>query len=50
MAITNFYFIPNNSNKNEINFNSDAKYFAFVKFTQFIKYKFNNFLLTKVCI
>ena len=40
MAITNFYFIPNNSNKNEINFNSNAKYFTFVRFTQFIKYKY----------
>jgi methionyl-tRNA formyltransferase len=40
LAIIDFYSVLNNSNKNEINFKSDAKYFAFVSFTQFIKYKF----------
>ncbi len=50
LAIIDFYSVLNNSNKIEINFKSDAKHFAFVRFTQFIKYKFNNFLLTKVCI
>ena len=43
LAITDFYFLPNNPDKNEINFNSKAKYFANTKLTQFIKYKFNNF-------
>ena len=43
LAITDFYSLPNNPDKNEINFNSKAKYFANTKLTQFIKYKFNNF-------
>ena len=40
LAITDFYSLPNNLDKNEINFNSNTKYFAFVRFTLFIKYKF----------
>ena len=39
-AIINFYLTINNSDKSEMNFNSNTKYFAFVRFTLFIKYKF----------
>lgn len=42
LAITNFYSVLNNSHKNKIYFNADKKYFAFVRLTQFIKYRFNN--------
>ena len=43
LAIIKFYLTINNSNKSEVNNNSGMKYFAFVRLTQFIKYKFNNF-------
>lgn len=46
LAIIKFYLTINNSNKSEVNNNSGMKYFAFVRFTQFIKYKFNNFRWT----
>ena len=39
-AIINLYMTINNTNKSEMNFNSNNKYFAFVRCTRFLKYKF----------
>ena len=41
-AIMGFYLTINNTNNSEMNFNSHTKYFAFVRFTLFIKYKFKS--------
>jgi len=42
LAITNFFPSPNKTVKNENIFCTDKKYFAFVRLTQFIKYRLNN--------
>ena len=41
-ALTNFYSIPNQIDENQINLNGGNKYFAFVRFSQFLKYRIYN--------